>query len=231
MLTFIFYNSSNCEAYVERHIAVKEFIGFEESTQIKIQKLKELALTEEEILSIGSKLMKVVRTMNISFAGIIIITCFNCLLQTTAQLYTSSTVLFTREVKALILLSVGSFSIACLMGCRLFWLTCSGQGLSASMKNCAYQLERFNLTEKKDDSKEIQLLKQDLRYYSESPLTPASAFSISSSTLFGAYGTILTYLIVLLQFKVSEQSIKPAEQNTTNVVALTMNSSRTEGLT
>ena len=40
----------------------------------------------------------------------------------------------------------------------------------------------------------------------DSPITPLSAFSVSTSTLLSSFGTIITYLIVLLQFKVSEQS-------------------------
>ena len=48
------------------------------------------------------------------------------------------------------------------------------------------------------------MLKEDLKYYSEAPITPLSAFSVSTSTLLSAFGTIITYVIVLLQFKVSE---------------------------
>ena len=178
---------------------------FEGFAQTNVQELINLATNEKEILSIGTKLIKVVKAMNTSFAGLILVTYFNCLLQTTSQLYTASTIFFNREVTALILLSAASFSVACLMCCRLFWLTLSGHGLSTSMKKCANQLERFKLTKKDDDDwNEIQLLKQDLGYYSESPITPKSAFSLSTSTLLGAYGTILTYLIVLIQFKVSE---------------------------
>ena len=197
-------------------VEVKDTNGLEESSEIKAQELWEQATTEEEILSVGFKLIKVVETMNVSFSGLIMNTYFNCLITTTATLYTSSTVLFTREVKALIL-SACTFSIACLMSSRLIWLTYCGHDLSKSMKKCARHLDRLKLTEKGDDWDDIQLLKQDLRYCSESPLTPVSAFSLSTSTLLGAYGTIVTYLIVLLQFKVSENSMDTFEErNMTN---------------
>ena len=202
--------------------------GFAETN---VQDLIDLATTEKEILSIGTKLIKVVKTMNTSFAGLILVTYFNCLLQTTSQLYTASTILFNREVKALILLSAASFSVACLMCCRLFWLTSSGHGLSTSMKKCAHHLEKLKRTKKDDDWDEIQLLKQDLRYYSESPITPEPAFSLSTSTLLGAYGTIVTYLIVLIQFKVSEKPINtPEQEQVANYSISTSNSTRLNNL-
>ena len=206
-----------------------DIVGFEVSRQIELPGIEKLAPSEDEILSIGLKLIKVVKTMNTSFAGIIIITYFNCLLQTTLQLYTASTILFNREIEALIFLSAASFSVACLMCCRLFWMTWSGQGLSASMKKCVHQLERLKITGKGDALDEIQLLTQDLRYYSESPLTPASAFSLSTNTLLGAYGTILTYLIVLLQFKVSEKPTDTLEERIiTNSSIRAFNSTKIE---
>ena len=76
------------------------------------------------------------------------------------------------------------------------------------MKNCIYHLERFKIRKGGVDEDDFQLLKDDLRYYCEDPITPFSAFSVSTNTLLGAFGTIVTYLIVLLQFKVSEPSEK-----------------------
>ena len=121
---------------------------FEGFAQTNVQELINLATNEKEILSIGTKLIKVVKSMNTSFAGLILVTYFNCLLQTTSQLYTASTIFFNREVTALILLSAASFSVACLMCCRLFWLTSSGHGLSTSMKKCAHQLEKLKQNKK-----------------------------------------------------------------------------------
>ena len=73
------------------------------------------------------------------------------------------------------------------------------------MKKCTYHIERFKVSETCVDKDDFQLLKEEMRYYMEAPLTPLSAFSVSTSTLLGAFGTIVTYLIVLLQFKVSEE--------------------------
>ena len=50
----------------------------------------------------------------------------------------------------------------------------------------------------------IKMLKQDLKDKSVSPISPFGAFSLSNSTLIGTFATILTYLIVLIQFKAAE---------------------------
>ena len=84
-------------------------------------------------------------------------------------------------------------------------MTGCGHSLSLSMKKCIHQLERFKFSKGGVDDDDFQLLKEELRYYMEAPITPLSAFSVSTSTLLGAFGTIVTYLIVLLQFKVSEE--------------------------
>ena len=67
-------------------------------------------------------------------------------------------------------------------------------------------------------------MKEELKYYCEAPITPLSAFSVSTSTLLGALGTIITYLIVLLQFKVSElpgDTQERQEHNSTNTTNFT----------
>ena len=160
-------------------------------------------LNEQKVLLLGSNLIEVVKEMNISLPGMIVNTYLSCLVVATATLYSSSTILFDRNHDILILLSIVNICISTLTITRLVWLTDGGHKLSLSMKNCTHHLERLKITKGGVDEDDFQLLKEDLRYYSESPITPFSAFSVSTNTLLGAFGTILTYLIVLLQFKVS----------------------------
>ena len=177
-------------------------------------------LNDTKILSQGSNLLQVVKEMNISLPGMIVNTYFSCLVVATATLYSSSTILFDRSHDVLIILSIANLCISTLTISRLVWLTDGGHRLSLSMKNCIYHLERLKITKGCVDEDDFQLLKEELRYYSEAPITPFSAFSVSTNTLLGAFGTIVTYLIVLLQFKVSEpggtpgnkQEEKPEEQ-------------------
>ena len=146
-----------------------------------------------------------------------------CLIVATGTLYSSSTILFQRSF-SLILFSASSFCISLLTINRLIWLTAFGYQLSMSMKNCSYHLQRLKIAERDVDKEGFQLLKEELRYYSEAPITPLSAFSVSTSTLFSAFGTIITYLIVLLQFKVSElpgDTQERQEHNTTNTTNFT----------
>ena len=153
---------------------------------------------------VGFTLIRLVNQMNKSFSGMIMNTYFSCVLVTTATLYSASTVLFNHEEKILLLQSTACLSWAILSILRLSWITSSGHYLSMSMKQCAHHLERYTFESKDIDDAEIQLLKEDMRYYSESPITPFLIFSLSSSTLVGALGTVVTYLIVLIQFKVSK---------------------------
>ena len=173
-------------------------------------------LNEQKILSLGSNLLEVVKEMNISLPGMIVNTYFSCLVVATATLYNSSTILFDRNHDILYLLSIANLCISTLTISRLVWLTDVGHKLSLSMKNCTYHLERFKITKGGVDEDDFQLLKEELKYYGEAPITPFSAFSVSTNTLLGAFGTIVTYLIVLLQFKVSEPGGTPGDKNSTS---------------
>ena len=163
---------------------------------------------EENILSLGSNLIGVIKEINVSLTGIIVNTYLTCLIVATATLYSSSTILFERSF-VLILFSAANFCVSLLTINRLIWITDCGYRLSLSMKNCSYHLERLKISKGSVDEDDFRLLKEELKYYSDAPITPLSAFSVSTSTLLGAFGTIVTYLIVLLQFKVSEPGGTP----------------------
>ena len=164
-----------------------------------------------------------VKKLSVTFSGMIMNTYFVCVLVTTCAIYSSSSIILLREfTTGLLLYSASMFLVACLYIGRLVWLTSVGQNLSNSMKKCGYHLDRFKPNDKKMDERELDLLRQDIRYHSESPIAPFSFFTLSNSTLLGAFGTIVTYLIVLLQFKISEYSSTASMnpvcvQNATNI--------------
>ena len=169
-------------------------------------------------------LMKIVREINKSFLGMIMNAYVTCLLLSTATLYSFYTILFQRNRWEIYLFCAAAACAAFLSIMRLIWHTNYGHGLSVSMKKCVYHLDRLKYTNNEFGMDEIQLLKQDFRHYCEAPVTPFSAFTVSTNTMLGAYGTIITYLIVLLQFKVSE---KPDSDNTSQINSnATMNSSK-----
>ena len=181
---------------------------------------------EQKMLSLGCSLMEVIKEMNDSLTGIIVNTYFTCLVVATATLYSSSTILFERSF-VLVLFSAANFCVSLLTINRLIWITDCGYRLTLSMKKCTYHIERFKVSETGVDKDDFQLLKEEMRYYMEAPITPFSAFSVSTSTLLGAFGTIVTYLIVLLQFKVSEepsgQTGGQKENNSTRTSNITSN--------
>ena len=129
-----------------------------------------------------------------------------CIFQATATLYNALTIFFATYSHALMLSCAASFSLGLLCMYRLFLLTVYAYGLSKSMKECSYQLDWLKFKKKELDDDGINLLKQDMKYWCESPISPFTAFSVSPSSFIGVCGVITTYLIVLLQFKVSELS-------------------------
>ena len=73
------------------------------------------------------------------------------------------------------------------------------------MDGCVETLRDIQMNKLEDvNFSRIKVIKQDLKDMSVSPITPFAAFSLSNSTLVGTFATILTYLIVLIQFKASE---------------------------
>ena len=171
------------------------------------------------VASIGFQLMKVVKTMNTTFEGMLMNSYFVCLLSSTCTLYSSLTVLFDRSYYQLCLNSAAYFTIAMMTISRLVSVTWRCHNLAESMKKCAHQLDRFLVSKDENDTKETQLLKEELRYHCEAPIAPFSAFSVTTSTFVGTFGTIITYLIVLLQFKVSEKSATDSESNLVTTVS------------
>ena len=163
--------------------------------------------------SIGFQLIKTVKKINTTFEGILMNTYFVCVLGATCNFYSSTTILFNRKYWELYLLSAAYFAIALLNISRLVWVTSYCHNLVRSMKKCAHHLDRFLAKNVENNTKDVQLLQQELRYYSEAPINPFSAFDVSTSTFVGTFGTIITYLIVLIQFKVSEKTSTDDDAN------------------
>ena len=155
------------------------------------------------------KLLKITKQLDASFAGLITNTYFVCIFEATATLYTALTVVFAPYSNSLMLCSTGCCSMAILCIFRLYLITNSVHDLSLSMRYCSNELDTYNFKKKGLDAHVIELLRQRMKCNGESPITPFSAFSVSTSTLVGVSGVITTYLIVLLQFKVSELSSTP----------------------
>ena len=156
------------------------------------------------IILIGQRLIESVKLMDDTFSGMISNTFFNCILVATLTLYLASSVIFRDFVFDLFLSSLAGLLIFSLCMSRLGRLTLSGHRLTKTMQKSVYLLDRYRFTDSEVDIEEVDLLRRDLRYHAESPINPFSAFSLTSNNLLGACGTIITYIIVLLQFKIAE---------------------------
>ena len=73
-----------------------------------------------------------------------------------------------------------------------------------------------NKVEKKEKQEvyEVSLLLERLR--DSSTMKPFAMFTVTRSAFLGAFGTVLTYLVVLIQFKVAEQTSGTTTNNSTN---------------
>ena len=177
-----------------------------ENNRLHLQKFKELrndTSFEKEILSIGFNLIKVIKKLDVVLAPMITNTYFICFLSATGFFYLSSGVLFLGLQCEVVLLSIAGISIAWLAIFRVYEETKYGHMLAKGMEKVVYHLDRFRLMDENINSKEMELLKEEFRYHCEAPIAPYSAFTLSTSSLLGQFGTIITYLIVLLQFRAS----------------------------
>ena len=162
------------------------------------------SLAENNLATIGHSLVKLVKTIDSTFDGMIANTFFDCITIATLALYNTSSVIFRAADVDLYLSSLACLFIFALAISRLGRLSRCGHDLMKEMKECVYHLERYKFDKKKMNMDEIELLRRDFRDQAESPINPFSAFTLSSNTFLGACGTIVTYIIVLLQFKVAE---------------------------
>ena len=156
---------------------------------------------EKAMISVGFKLIKLVKKMDVALAPMITNTYLICMLSATGFLYISSTALFYRGKIEVVLLSIAALSVAWSSVFRLYTETKQGHNLAKLMKKCSHHLDRYPFIEENMNLKEIQLLREEFRYHCESPIAPYSAFTLSTSSLLGQFGSIVTYIIVLLQFR------------------------------
>ena len=161
--------------------------------QIKSPALPTSGVDEMTLVAIGFMMIEAVKKINKSLSGMMMNTYFFGVLISTITLYSSSTVIFNPDF---LLMSSACLCVSILTIVRLIGVTDGGHKLAANMKKCAYHLDRFEIQRTEICSNEMQLLRQELRYHCESPITPCSVFTLSLSTLVGTFGTILTYLIV-----------------------------------
>ena len=80
----------------------------------------------------------------------------------------------------------------------------SGQGLIRAINQGKKDLEDFIIETGSREGLDQNWLILQNRWTNPKPITPGSAFVLSNQSLVAAFSILLTYLIVLIQFKLSE---------------------------
>ena len=142
-------------------------------------------------------------------------TYFTSVMLSIGTMYAGSSVFFnTCNASSIYLFSCACFSTTTLSLIRLFYMTNSAQNLGTALKKSLHTLDQLKLEidcakwkpyeNWKPVLARMKLLRRELKCHSDSPKNPFAAFSLSHGTLVGTFATILTYLIVLIQFKAAE---------------------------
>ena len=186
-------------------------------------------INDEKLFTTGPRLLQATKSIDNIFGGIIFNTYITSLLLATTTLYAGSSVFFnTSGVKVVYLFCICCFLLTVQSSSRLIYHTNAGQYLASSMEICAETLNKIEQNRAKDSrSKYIKLLREDIKSKCKSPINPLSAFSLSNSTLIGTFSTILTYLIVLIQFKAAEDEEKTKSLNDIKGMLLRLTENRT----
>ena len=165
-----------------------------------------MTMLEDKLVSIGTSLLDVTNMIDKTLQGMIVNTYICCLFTATTTLYTASSVFFNKTTGvASYFMAFCSFLMTALSLLRLIYHTNAGQYLASALEVCGGRLDEILMIRCKDlRSRKIKILKQNVKDRSASPIHPFSAFSLSNNTLVGTFATILTYLIVLIQFKAAE---------------------------
>ena len=186
-------------------------------------------ITNEKLFTTGPRLLQATKSIDEILGGIILNTYITSLLLATTTLYAGSSIIFnTSGAKIVFLFCFCCFLLTLQSSSRLIYHTNAGQYLASSMERCAETLNKIEQNRVKDSRSEyIKLLREEIKSKCKSPINPLSAFSLSNSTLIGTFATILTYLIVLIQFKAAEDEEKTKSLNDIKGMLLQLTANRT----
>ena len=155
----------------------------------------------------GMMLTNLVYRTNDAFGGMIFNIYCTCLLSSTIALYGASYLFLPVTVfkKQLMWTFVTSeLFLVQTSFLRIYYLTNATENLKSTIKISRARAENLTGCDGCMNVGKINVLRYNLGVMSESPITPLSTFSLSNATLLSASATIITYLIILIQFKLTE---------------------------
>lgn len=170
-----------------------------------------------ELIEIGNGLCGIVDQVNKALGpSILNIYCYRLIILTGATYCTASQLisggLWSSAISCLICVYFISIDLLCTS--RLLAMAWCGQGLQDEMKECGKSLENLHSHTYDNFRPVVVDLYQRARFESKlsnlktkllanPPIQPCSAFNLTSSNLLATCATILTYLVVLIQFKIA----------------------------
>ena len=167
------------------------------------------------MVDLALDICKVTKKLNKHFSGILFCCYGGNLFISTLSFYTSILCLCILSFST-VHLGWGLMNGFCfiLYMSRLYFVTISGHDLGQSMKSLRLEFKSYiiwteesKMLEIHQDENGILRNKIDLMndlLSNESPISPYGYFSITGGAFLSALTTIITYLIVLIQFKISE---------------------------
>ena len=155
----------------------------------------------------GMMLTDLVYKTNDAFGGMIFNIYCTCLLSSTIALYGASylflpVTVFKKQLMWTFVIS--ELFLVQTSFLRIYYLTNATENLKSTIKISRIRAEILTESDDCINTGRINVLKYMLGVMSESPITPLSTFSLSNATFLSASATIITYLIILIQFKLTE---------------------------
>ena len=187
------------------------------NTNLKKNDQESDVLGIDVIVNLGLDVCDGIAKYNAAFSGIIFCYSGVYLFTTTATFYTTFVQLVVWGIgdptKA-IFVCINFWTVTGYI-LKLYYLISSGNDLAKTMKVCKLALEDYlvcktsedyqyeNQNEKATIHNKIDLLKDRLN--NDAPISPYGYFGVTNSSLLAAFANILTYVIILIQFKLSEE--------------------------
>ena len=156
----------------------------------------------------GMMLTDLVYRTNDAFGGMIFNIYCTCLLSSTIALYGASylflpVTVFKKQLMWTFVIS--ELFLVQTSFLRIYYLTNATENLKRTIKTSKARAENLIKSDNCISTGRINVLRYKLGVMSESPITPLSTFSLSNATFLSASATIITYLMILIQFKLTER--------------------------
>lgn len=172
--------------------------------------------SHQDLLDSGFALLKALKTANEALGMILLVEVSICLLSNVCSLYFMYVVysLFSGDVKNYYALFnwLTTCIVFVMFTVRLLNLTYSGQTVKNQMREAKTSLQKYQWSKFDELSPkthlQIGILQEELSQ--NDIISPKGLFTLDKVNMFSALGIFMTYVLVLLQFKVSEPAIAPS---------------------